>query len=228
MGILMTITTESLLSLLHLSSPALPVGAFAYSQGLETAIDRQWCHDRKTTGDWISELMHQGMARLDVPVFFRLYRAFDQYDRRSVADWNHSLLAFRETRELYDEDCQVGKAFGTWLKSMFPDEPRADWLEIPSQPAMFALASLCQGIDVHNAATGLLWSWCENQVTAATKTVPLGQTDAQHILKRLISEIDPALKTAESLEDHEIGNNLVHFAMASSWHEQQYSRLFRS
>ena len=224
----MNTATKSLLGLLHLASPALPVGSFAYSQGLETAIDRQWCYNQTTTGDWISELMHQGMARLDLPVFLRLYRALEIENREQVTHWNDTLLAFRETRELYDEDCQVGKAFCTWIKSMYPNEERALWLEQPTQPAMFALASLCAGVDENSAAIGLLWSWCENQVAAATKAVPLGQTDAQRILKRLIHEIESALSTGAALADHEIGNNLMHYAMASSWHEHQYSRLFRS
>ncbi|WP_299732244.1 urease accessory UreF family protein [uncultured Endozoicomonas sp.] len=224
----MSITTESLLGLLHLSSPALPVGAFAYSQGLETAIDRQWCHNRQTTGDWISELMLQGMAKLDVPVFLRLYRALKNHDQEQVIFWNDTLLAFRETKELYDEDCQVGRAFCTWVKSMYPDEPRADWLITPTQCSMFSLSSLLGSIDEQSAVIGLLWSWCENQVTAATKAVPLGQTDAQHILKRLTHEMDGALNAAHSLNDHEIGNNMMHYTMASSWHEHQYSRLFRS
>lgn len=220
--------TKALLGLLHIASPALPVGAFAYSQGLETAIDRQWCYDRQTTGDWISELLTEGMGNLDLPVFFRLYEAFQKQDREAVLYWNDTLLAFRETRELYDEDCQVGRAFKNWLKSLYPDEERAGWLEQPSQTAMFALSSLNTGLDVDSAATGFLWSWCENQVAGATKAVPLGQTDAQHILQRLIHEIDHVLVRGRSLKDQEIGNNLVHYAMASSWHEHQYSRLFRS
>lgn len=119
----MSITTESLLGLLHLASPALPVGAFAYSQGLETAIDRQWCYNRETTGNWISELMQQGMARLDIPVFFRLYDAFAVEDRQQVNHWNETLLAFRETRELYDEDCQVGRAFAVWVNPCIRTKP---------------------------------------------------------------------------------------------------------
>lgn len=220
--------TEALLGLLHLSSPALPVGAFAYSQGLETAIDRQWCFDRESTCHWISQLLTEGMGRLDVPVFFRLYDAFQSDDRPSVEHWNRQLLAFRETRELYDEDCQVGKAFKIWLTSLFPEESRADWLEMPTQAAMFALSSLCHGMKKDTAAIGLLWSWCENQVTAATKAVPLGQTDAQKILQHLASEIGTVIESAKTIHDHKLGNNLVHYAMASSWHEHQYSRLFRS
>lgn len=224
----MNTTTESLLGLLHLASPALPIGSFAYSQGLETAIDRQWCYDQTTTGNWITELMHYGMARLDLPCFLRIYRAMREEDKEQVTYWNNTLLAFRETRELYDEDCQVGKAFCTWIKSMYPNESRAHWLTKPTQPAMFALASLCVNVDEKSAATGWLWSWCENQVTAATKAIPLGQTDSQHILKRLIGEIGAALATGDALADHEIGNSLMHYAMASCWHEHQYSRLFRS
>ncbi|WP_062264030.1 urease accessory protein UreF [Endozoicomonas arenosclerae] len=220
--------TDALLGLLHISSPALPVGAFAYSQGLETAIDRQWCYDRESTCSWISELLTQGMGRLDVPAFYRLFDAFESEDRQTVEYWNNQLLAFRETRELYDEDCQVGKAFKTWLQSLYPEESRAQWLEKPTQAAMFALSCLCHGMDKETAAIGLLWSWCENQVAGATKAVPLGQTDAQKILQHLAHEIATVLASSKTIKDHEMGNNLVHYAMASSWHEHQYSRLFRS
>ena len=123
---------------------------------------------------------------------------------------------------------RLARHFAPGLSPCTPNEERALWLEQPTQPAMFALASLCAGIDENSAAIGLLWSWCENQVAAATKAVPLGQTDAQRILKRLIHEIESALSTGAALADHEIGNNLMHYAMASSWHEHQYSRLFRS
>ena len=223
-----TMNTESLLNLLHIASPALPVGAFAYSQGLETAIDREWCYNRETTAEWVSELLREGVGLLDLPVFLRLYDAYSQEDKEAVVYWNQALLSFRETKELYDEDRQVGRAFKSWLLSLYSQEERAQWLEQPTQTAMFALSSLCGNMDRDSAAIGMLWSWCENQVTAATKAVPLGQTDAQHILHRLISEIDDVLTKAKSLSDDEIGNNLMHYAMASSWHEHQYSRLFRS
>ena len=219
--------TEALLGLLHISSPALPVGAFAYSQGLETAIDRGWCHNGESTADWVHALLEQGMASLDVPVFCRLYRGWKQHDCSAVEYWNSTLLAFRETRELYDEDCQVGKAFAVWHRSLYDDE-RTDWLKQPTVAAMYALAAVRQGLDKEVAATGFLWSWCENQVASASKAVPLGQTDAQKILRRLIVAIGPAVSSGMALGDEQIGNSLHHYAMASSWHEQQYSRLFRS
>ncbi|MGI9273917.1 MAG: urease accessory protein UreF [Endozoicomonas sp.] len=219
--------TEALLGLLHISSPALPVGAFAYSQGLETAIDRGWCHDGESTARWITALLEQGMTSLDIPVFSRFYQGWKQHDRAAVEHWNSTLLAFRETRELYDEDCQVGKAFSVWHRSLHDDE-RTDWLEQPTVAAMYALAAVRQGLNREVAVSGFLWSWCENQVASASKAVPLGQTDAQKILQKLIAAIGPAVTFGLQVDDEQIGNSLHHYAMASSWHEQQYSRLFRS
>ncbi|WP_281646298.1 urease accessory UreF family protein [Parendozoicomonas sp. Alg238-R29] len=218
---------ESLLGLLHISSPSLPVGAFAYSQGLETAIDRGWCTDEESTGRWIYELLKQGIATLDLPVFLRLYRSWATQDRDAVNQWNAELLAFRETKELYDEDCQVGRAFAVWHRSLYDDE-RIDWLSQPTVAAMYALAGVYNDLGEEAAALGFLWSWCENQVASAAKAVPLGQTAAQRILQKLIATIEPVIHHSVSIQDHEIGNSLHHYAMASAWHEQQYSRLFRS
>lgn len=218
---------KSLLGLLHISSPALPVGAFAYSQGLETAIDKGWCHNEETTGQWILDLLEQGMATLDVPVFLRLYRAWAERNDAAVVFWNAELLAFRETRELYDEDCQIGSAFATWHKSLYDDE-RVDWLQTPTVASMYALAALHNNLGEEAATVGFIWSWCENQVASAAKAVPLGQTAVQRILHRLITVIESVISHSFGIQDEDIGNSLHHYAMASSWHEQQYSRLFRS
>lgn len=181
----------------------------------------------ESTAAWILELLEQGIASLDVPVFCRLYQGWKQHDCAAVEYWNSTLLAFRETRELYDEDCQMGKAFSVWHRSLYDDE-RANWLERPTVAAMYALAAIRQELDEEVAATGFLWSWCENQVASASKAVLLGQTDAQKILKRLIAAIGPAVSSGMALEDEQIGNSLHHYSMASSRHEQQYSRLFRT
>ncbi|MTI14530.1 urease accessory protein UreF [Sansalvadorimonas verongulae] len=219
--------TEELLALLHISSPSLPIGAFAYSQGLETAIDKGWCADEASTAGWIEQSMKMGLGQLDIPLFKRLYCAWQDGDKDAVEYWNDELLAFRETKELYDEDRQVGQTFATWHRTLYDDE-RVDWLARPTAVAMYALATQRQRIPVNTAAAGFLWSWCENQVISASKTVPLGQTAAQRILIRLIASIEPVIQKGFALEDHQIGNSLQHYAMASAWHEQQYSRLFRS
>ncbi|CAM3701780.1 urease accessory protein UreF [Parendozoicomonas haliclonae] len=217
----------NVLSLLHISSPSLPIGAFAYSQGLETAIDKGWCHDEQSTGRWIRDLMVQGLGTLDIPMFRRLYQGWEQQDREAINYWNDRLLAFRETKELFTEDCQVGRTFQTWHRTLH-DDNRVEWLEQPTVIAMYTLACVRQEIPQTMAATGFLWSWCENQVASASKAVPLGQTAAQRVLQNLITEIEPVITAGFALADEEIGNSLHHYAMASSWHEQQYSRLFRS
>jgi len=220
---------QSLLALLHLSSPALPVGAFAYSQGLEYALDSGWCKNADQVQSWISDSLLFGLGQLDLPVYIRLYQAWQQNDLASVNEWNHTLLCFRETKELYLEDVQVGSAYVQW--HLGQDESRKQWLEAVEQPAvvtMNALAAHLSNIDLETALMGFAWSWCENQVTCASKALPLGQTQAQQVLQKLIPEIDSVCKKAMAIKDEQIGTGQTGLAIASSLHEQQYSRLFRS
>ncbi len=223
-----TMNTESLLGLLHISSPALPVGAFAYSQGLETALDQGWCHDAASIGEWITDLLMHGMAKLDGPFFLRLMDGWQANEVSTVVHWNDLLLAFRESKELFDEDCQVGRAFCAWHRSLYPDDERLEWLAKPTVAAMYALAAHRHGINREAGLAGFFWAWCENQVAAAAKALPLGQTDAQHLLLQLSHNLPEAMATAASLQDDAIGSCVVRGAMASAWHERQYSRLFRS
>jgi len=220
---------QSLLALLHLSSPALPVGAFAYSQGLEYALDSGWCKNADQVQSWISDSLLFGLGQLDLPVYIGLYQAWQQNDLASVNEWNHTLLCLRETKELYLEDVQVGSAYVQW--HLGQEENRKQWVEAVEQPTvvtMNALAAHLSNIDLETALMGFAWSWCENQVTCASKALPLGQTQAQQVLQKLIPEIDSVCKKAMAIKDEQIGTGQMGLAIASSLHEQQYSRLFRS
>lgn len=221
--------SHSLLALLHLSSPALPVGAFAYSQGLEYALDCGWCKNAEQVKDWIEENLRLGFGQLDLPVYIRIFNAWQNNDRETVNDWNHTLLSFRESKELWLEDTQVGSAYVQW--HLGQDSARAPLLNSIKQPtvvSMNALAASLNKIDISTALMGFAWSWCENQVTSASKALPLGQTQAQQILQSLIPVIADVCEQAKKIADDEIGSGLMGLAIASSLHEQQYSRLFRS
>ena len=219
----------SLLSLLHLSSPALPVGAFAYSQGLEYALDVGWCKNRDDVHAWIEQNLEFGLGQLDLPVYIRLYGAWKISDTDGIKKWNQTLLAFRETKELYLEDIQVGSAYVQW--HLGQDAQRAHKMQQVDKPtvvAMSALAAVESKIEIEQALLGFVWSWVENQITCASKAMPMGQTDGQKILQSLIPKIAQVCEVAFSINDDEIGTGLFGTAMASSLHEQQYSRLFRS
>ena len=231
------INAASILSLLHISSPALPVGAFAYSQGLEYALDAGWCKNREDVQAWIEENLQYGLGQLDLPVFLRMYNAWKEKDEAAIQYWNESLLAFRESKELYLEDIQVGSAYAQWhLGQEKGQEQREDakrsayieMLEKPTVVAMSSLASVLSDIDEQTALLGFVWSWCENQIASASKAMPMGQTDGQLILQSLIPKIVEICEQAKNITDDEIGTGLMGVAMASSLHEQQYSRLFRS
>ena len=221
--------SHSLLALLHLSSPALPVGAFAYSQGLEYALDCGWCKNDKDVKSWIEDNLRLGFGQLDLPIYIRMFNAWQNKQVKDVKHWNQILLSFRESKELYLEDVQVGSAYVQW--HLGQDPTRAQWVHAIDQPtvvAMNALGATLSGIELSTALMGFAWGWCENQVTCASKALPLGQTQAQQILQALIPVIADVCEQAKHIQDDDIGTGLMGLAIASSLHEQQYSRLFRS
>ncbi len=222
-------TDIALLRVLQLASPALPIGGYAYSQGLEYAVEQDWVTDLDSAAAWLEGVANRALGQLDIPVLLRQFAALESGDRASVQRWNDWLLANRETAELYLEDSQQG---GALLRLMISLEmPTAlDWPKGEPIALMtaFAMAGSHWQTDVRSLAHGVLWSWLENQVGAATKLVPLGQTDAQRLLGRLLPGLPLIVDAASELKDDELGAGLPGLAFASARHEHQYTRLFRS
>ncbi|MEH6670918.1 urease accessory protein UreF [Halopseudomonas sp.] len=222
-------TDIALLRVLQLASPALPIGGYAYSQGLEYAVEQDWVTDLDSAAAWLEGVANRALGQLDIPVLLRQFAALESGDRASVQRWNDWLLANRETAELYLEDSQQG---GALLRLMISLEmPTAlDWPKGEPIALMtaFAMAGSHWQTAVRSLAHGVLWSWLENQVGAATKLVPLGQTDAQRLLGRLLPGLPLIVDAASELKDDELGAGLPGLAFASARHEHQYTRLFRS
>lgn len=228
-------------ALWQLISPTLPVGAYSFSQGLETAIDQQWVVDMESTYSWILGVAGNNMSQLDLPIFIRCYRAISENKFEDLNHWNQLLISNRETRELRLEDVQMGKALLTLILALEADEVDSvcaknvnalkkcahGELHI-SYACAFALATSQWNISLQESCAGYLWAWCENQVAAAIKLVPLGQTQGQKLLRLLTTDLLTIQAKATSCKDEEIGSSLPGLAMASSWHETQYTRLFRS
>ena len=213
--------------LLQLVSPSLPVGAYSFSQGLETAVEQGFVTSHEQTTEWLSSLLHQSLTRLDVPILLRFYSAWQQADAERLTAYNNLLLASRETSELRAEDLHMGAALRRLLQGLCVSTP----VELPAQSS-FAL--VYSALAVHwqipndDAVHGFLYAWLENQVLAAIKLVPLGQLAGQQILIQLGAQIPLCLEQAKQMEDADIGASMPLLAICSSCHEIQHSRLFRS
>ncbi|WP_026959752.1 urease accessory protein UreF [Aliagarivorans taiwanensis] len=216
------------LQLLRLSCPSLPVGGFAYSQGLEFAIEEGWVSNPEQLRGWLQGVLTEGLAQLDLPILARLYHAWQQGDYHEFERWNLRLIASRETAELELEDLQMGRALRELLRSVAPTTfdklPSEDY----SWTAVFAAAGCHWQIPLDALTDGYLWSWLENQLTVAGKTLPLGQTACQLLLNDLLPLLPQARQQGLSLNDSQIAGSLPALSMASSLHETQYCRLFRS
>lgn len=219
----------ALIRLMQLVSPALPIGAYAYSQGLEYAVSSGWVRDEKSALEWISGILGAGLSMLDLPVLIRLYGGWQRGDHTVVEDWSRFLSANRESGELVIEDNQVGRALARLLSDLDIQEA-LPWVNHSqaTQAALFSLAAVYWAIPVLDAVRGYSWMWSENQVIAAVRLVPLGQSAGQRILSKMIRPMLEGVDRAFSIQDDEIGRSLPAWGMAGIFHETQYTRLFRS
>ena len=222
----------SLVRLLQLASPTLPVGAYSYSQGMEAAIEAGIVRDVVGAQRWIGDVLRYGMARLELPTLCRLCVAWSDGDPEQVRRWNEFFVTTRETAELRAETLQMGYSLKLLLSTLDEfaagDLAALEGIQDTAFPCAFAFAVVRWDIPRHSALVAYLWAWLENQVMAAIKAVPLGQTDGQRLLLRLGTALpDIATACAEMAED-EFCNFTPGLAIASSRHETQYSRLFRS
>lgn len=215
--------------LLQLASPALPVGAFSYSQGLEAAVESGIVRDADSAAAWIGDVLDFGVARMEAPAFLRLFEAWRVGDAAGAALWNARFLASRESAELRAETVQMGYSLARLLTQIAPEPgERLAAIDEPAFPAGFACVAAHWDLDPEAALTAYLWSWAENQVMAALKAVPLGQTDGQRLLLALGERLPAITRSAAVMHEDEIGSFMPGFALACSRHETQYSRLFRS
>lgn len=223
---------QRLARLLQLASPALPVGAYSYSQGLEAAIEAGMVHDAASAQAWISDVLELSVASMEAPLLLRLMHAWLRADIAAVEYWNTLFLASRETAELRAESVQMGYSL-TRLLNEIGEHDSSSFMQLqrldePAFPTAYACAAAHWQIASSSALIAYLWSWIENQVMAALKAVPLGQTAGQKILLALGARLEANALAAAARSDNELGNFAPGLAMLSSRHETQYSRLFRS
>ena len=216
--------------LLQLASPALPVGDYTYSQGLEWAVESGLVHDQASALAWIAALLEEGIGCFEAPLTGQLQRAWAAAEHAEIERLNADFLASRESSELRAETVQMGYSLRRLLHELddFALPEVFDALPEVSFPVGWALAAAAWEIAVVDSLTAYLWSWCENQMMAALKAVPLGQAAGQRILLALGGRLPAVVQQALELPEERWSNFAPGLALASSRHETQYSRLFRS
>ena len=225
----------ALLQLMWLASPALPVGGFSYSEGLEAAIDGGWVNDEASAGRWLQDQLGLVLQRAELPLLASAFKAWQRFDVARITELNTWQLQTRETREMRQQTEQMGRSLTDWLRQRRPDDARVAVLAAlapaPTWPVAFALAAATTGAPRREALLAFGFSWAENMVLAAIKAVPLGQSAGQRLLGTLATAlpgvVDAALATALA-GDGARQNLAPMLAIVSARHEAQYSRLFRS
>jgi urease accessory protein len=273
---------ESLAAILQLASPALPIGAFSYSSGLEMAIELGWVKDAASAQKWIAAQLNETVLRWEIPLWGRLYSAWagcapspsvcqtrlsqgardssllagsinenevalpplptgegwgegetPANNQTQISNLNTQAIAARETAELRSEQTQMGHALRRWCVDVLPEIPAAQKsilisLEPLSVLTAHALAAYTMGISAHAGATAYAFGFVENQVMAASKAIPLGQTATQQSLRAITANIAPQVVAALALPEAHWSSAAPLAAIASMKHETQYTRLFRS
>ncbi|MBD1843115.1 urease accessory protein UreF [Cyanobacteria bacterium FACHB-63] len=220
-----TLTNPALLRLLQLASPALPVGAYSYSEGLETLVDRGVIQAVDDLEHWIVQELHYGAARLEAAMLLRSHRATIAQNFDQVLYWNQWFTAARETEELRSQSLQMGGSLLRLFRSLH-SEPLPNFENGCNFAIAFGLVAALWEIDESAALVAYLHSWAANLVSAGVKLIPLGQTAGQKLLLKLGEEISRS--TIAQLEDSELESCGWGIAIASMTHETLYSRLFRS
>ena len=225
------LSPTALMMLMQLASPALPVGGFSYSEGLEAAVEHGLVHDEASAQTWLIDQLLLVQARSDLAVLAQAMAAWAQPDVPRLQQLNDWLLQTRETHEMRLQTEQMGRSLVDWLRN----QAQADAARLsicaalpPTWPLAFALALHTHQAPVRDGLLASAFGWGENMVQAALKSVPLGQRSGQRILAALSAAIPEAVSHAMGLSDDSRQAFAPRLAILSARHETQYSRLFRS
>jgi len=222
---------SSLMQLMWLASPALPIGGFSYSECLEAAVESARVATEKEASDWLVDQLHSTLARADLAVIAQAIPAWQAQDPTRIAQLNAWVLQTRESSELRAQTEQMGRSLLDWLRNhTTATAAQIDLLaaQQPTYPLAFALAASSTGAPLRDCLLACAFGWAENMVQAAIKSVPLGQSAGQRILSKLAAEIPAAVDHALTVTDDTRQAFSPMLAILSAQHEVQYSRLFRS
>ncbi|WOD41013.1 urease accessory protein UreF [Nodosilinea sp. E11] len=238
-----TTKSQALLRLLQLTSPALPVGAYSYSEGLETLIEQGTIITPPNLVNWLEQELLSGLVVVDGAAIALVHQAASQFEPGAdatlakdslwgaIAQLNHQLSALRDSEEIRQQSWDMGRALVRMATQLHPD--LKPWFKAAGSPCNFAVAFALTAshwqIDAQSAVLGYLHSWAANLITSAVKLVPLGQTVGQEMLLGLYPALEQACDRALATQTlEEISLSSWGTSLATMQHEALYTRLFRS
>ncbi|NJL82384.1 MAG: urease accessory protein UreF [Chloroflexaceae bacterium] len=218
------------LALLQLASPGLPVGAYSYSEGLETLVESKAIANLDDLQHWLQQELGYGAIRLEAAVMVRARDCYERQDWAGLHRWNHWLGAARETAELRQQSQQMGQSL---LKLLLHLQPQLQSLTKcfpnPCHHAIaFGLGTANWDIEHRASVLAYLHSWAANLIIAGVKLIPLGQTSGQQLLLQLHPYLSRCCQEILTLGDDGLQSCSWGLGLASMAHETQYTRLFRS
>jgi urease accessory protein len=226
------LAADALLQLMWLASPALPVGGFSYSEGLESAVETGLANDEAKATRWLVDQLHLGLAPSELAVVGKAMAAWQRADVAAAIALNDWVLATRESSEMAQQATQMGRSLALWIAQRHPADARVAALAAmqpsPTWPIAFALAAAQIDAPAREALLAFAFGWAENMIQAAVKSIPLGQSAGQRMLAALVAEMPVAVDHALALDSASRQAFMPMLAIVSARHESQYSRLFRS
>jgi len=216
----------------QMASQAMPIGGYSHSHGLEAAIESGFIRDEVSVQQWIMDMLSFSIASYEVPALVDMSAAWTAARFDVVRRLNEEFLASRESAELRSATIQMGFSMRA-LMAALPDSPCAlietlQRMEEPSLPCVWSGTATAWSIEPADSIAAYLWSWAENQVLVAMKTVPIGQSSGQRVLLNLGALIARLAEHGTPRDADKRSNFAPGLAILSSQHETQYSRLFRS
>ncbi len=213
-------------------SPAFPVGAFAYSHGLEKAAEFGWVHDRASLADWLSGLIEHGGLRNDLILLSAAWRAIATGDDMALAEAAELSAAFQPSAERHLETTQQGRSFLVQITSAWPcaavERLKTVATGAIGYPVAVGVAASGHAVPLGATLSAYGLAFIGNMVAVAIRLSVIGQSDGQRIIAALLPSVETAATTAAAASLDDLGGAAFRSDIASLAHETQYTRLFRS
>jgi urease accessory protein len=222
------------LRLLQLVSPALPVGAFSYSEGLEVQVQAGRLPDAAAVAAWLEAELQRGLLAVEAAALAPLRSALERWregqpqGESRVRELDGWLLAQREAAEVRAQQRQMGRSLLQLLADLGWPLPSSAAPAPLGWPAAWAWAGLCLELDAAEVREAYLYGWCANQISAAVRLVPLGPTEAQRMQLALVPRLAACAAALEGRDPRDLRCGGVGASLAQLGHGDLYSRLFRS